>query len=150
MATVAQKTVYNLRNEVNHKLSKLPLKFFDAHTHGEILSRVINDIDNISSTLEQSITQIITSVITLVGIVVMMLVISPTMTLILVITLPLYFLSTKSIAKRSQRYFAAEQKTLGELNGHIEEMYTGHKIVKAFSREKESVDQFNQINDELF
>ncbi len=150
MATVAQKTVYNLRNEVNHKLSKLPLKFFDAHTHGEILSRVINDIDNISSTLEQSITQIITSVITLVGIVVMMLIISPTMTLILVVTLPLYFLSTKFIAKRSQRYFAAEQKTLGELNGHIEEMYTGHKIVKVFSREKESLDRFNQINDELF
>ena len=150
MAIVAQKTVYNLRNDVNHKLSKLPLKYFDSHTHGEILSRVTNDIDNISNTLQQSITQIITSVITLVGIIAMMLAISPTMTLILVITLPLYALVTKSIAQRSQKYFSEQQKTLGELNGHIEEMYTGHKIVKAFSREEKSIQHFEEINNQLY
>jgi len=150
MVTVAQKTVYNMRNDVNDKLSKLPLKFFDSHTHGEILSRITNDIDNISNTLQQSITQLITSLITLVGIVVMMLAISPTMTLILVITLPLYALVTKAIAKRSQKYFSMQQSTLGKLNGHIEEMYTGHRIVKAFSREEKSIKHFDKINEELY
>ncbi|QUH19216.1 ABC transporter ATP-binding protein [Alkaliphilus sp. B6464] len=150
MATVAQKTVYNMRNDVNDKLSRLPLKFFDSHTHGEILSRITNDVDNISNTLQQSITQLITSLITLVGIVVMMLTISPTMTLILVVTLPLYVLVTKSVAKRSQKYFLQQQKTLGELNGHIEEMYTGHKIVKAFSREEKSIEHFDKINETLY
>ncbi|HDR5039296.1 TPA: ABC transporter ATP-binding protein [Bacillus anthracis] len=150
MATVAQKTVYNMRNDVNDKLSRLPLKFFDSHTHGEILSRITNDVDNISNTLQQSITQLITSLITLVGIVVMMLTISPAMTLILVVTLPLYVLVTKSIAKRSQKYFLQQQKTLGELNGHIEEMYTGHKIVKAFSREEKSIEHFDKINETLY
>jgi len=150
MATVAQKTVYNMRNDVNDKLAKLPLKYFDSHTHGEILSRITNDVDNISNTLQQSITQLITSLITLVGIVVMMLAISPTMTLILIVTLPLYALVTKAIAKRSQKYFADQQSTLGELNGHIEEMYTGHKIVKAFSREEKSIEHFDKINDKLY
>ncbi len=150
MATVAQKTVYNMRNDVNDKLSRLPLKFFDSHTHGEILSRITNDVDNISNTLQQSITQLITSLITLVGIVVMMLTISPAMTLILIVTLPLYVLVTKSIAKRSQKYFLQQQKTLGELNGHIEEMYTGHKIVKAFSREEKSIEHFDKINETLY
>lgn len=150
MATVAQKTVYNMRNDVNDKLSRLPLKFFDSHTHGEILSRITNDVDNISNTLQQSITQLITSLITLVGIVVMMLTISPVMTLILIITLPLYALVTKSVAKRSQKHFLQQQKTLGELNGHIEEMYTGHKIVKAFSREEKSIEHFDKINETLY
>ena len=150
MATVAQKTVYNMRNEVNEKLSRLPLKFYDSHTHGEILSRITNDIDNISNTLQQSVTQLISSVITLVGIIVMMLTISPIMTLILIVTLPLYAIVTKSIASRSQKYFAAQQKSLGKLNGHIEEMYTGHRIVKAFSREKKSIQYFDEINNELY
>ncbi|ABR48334.1 ABC transporter related [Alkaliphilus metalliredigens QYMF] len=150
MAIVAQKTVYHMRNDVNHKLAKLPLTFFDSHTHGEILSRVTNDIDNISNTLQQSITQMITSVITLIGIIIMMLIISPIMTLILVVTLPLYAFITKAIATRSQEYFSAQQSTLGELNGHIEEMYTGHKIVKAFSREEQSIAHFSEINDQLY
>jgi len=150
MATVAQKTVYNMRNEVNEKLSRLPLKFYDSHTHGEILSRITNDIDNISNTLQQSVTQLISSVITLVGIIVMMLTISPIMTLILIVTLPLYAIVTKSIASRSQKYFAAQQKSLGKLNGHIKEMYTGHRIVKAFSREKKSIQYFDEINNELY
>jgi ATP-binding cassette subfamily B multidrug efflux pump len=114
------------------------------------LSRVTNDIDNISNTLQQSATQLITSLITLIGIVIMMLIISPVMTLILVITLPLYGLVTRVVAKHSQKYFARQQRTLGELNGHIEEIYTGHKIIKAFSREEKSIERFEGINENLY
>ena len=116
---------------MNEKLAKLPLKFFDSRTNGEILSRAVNDVDNISRTLQQSLTQLITSVVTLIGVVVMMLTISWVMTLITIVTLPLSFLAIKMIAGRSQLYFKGQQKTLGELNGHVEEMYTGHPIVKA-------------------
>ena len=150
MAGVAQKTVYNMRNEINEKLSRLPLKFFDSHTNGEILSRVTNDVDTISSTLQQSITQLITSVITLLGIVVMMLSISPTMTLICFVSIPLSIFITKFIAPRSQKYFAEQQRSLGELNGHIEEMYTGHKVIKAFGRESKATEEFNEINQKLY
>ncbi|MEW9094925.1 MAG: ABC transporter ATP-binding protein [Clostridiaceae bacterium] len=150
MAGVAQKTVLNMRKDVNEKLSRLPLKFFDSHTHGEILSRVTNDVDNISSTLQQSITQLITSVITIVGIIIMMFRISPIMTLITFITLPLSVIITKGVASRSQKFFKEQQKSLGELNGHVEEMYTGHKIVKAFGHESKSIQEFNKINEELY
>lgn len=150
MAGVAQKTVYNMRNEINEKLSRLPLKFFDTHTTGEILSRVTNDVDTISSTLQQSITQLITSVITLIGIVAMMLSISPTMTLICFVSIPLSIFITKFIAPRSQKYFAEQQRSLGELNGHIEEMYTGHKIIKAFGHENKAIGEFNEINQRLY
>jgi ATP-binding cassette subfamily B protein len=150
MAGVAQKTVYNIRKEVDEKLSRLPLKFFDARTHGEILSRVTNDFDNISTTLQQSLTQLITSIVTIIGVVVMMLSISPLLTVIVILTLPLYVAVTTNIAKHSQKHFAAQQKSLGELNGHVEEMYTGHKIVKAFGREEESIATFNRINDKLY
>ncbi|HZK83945.1 MAG TPA: ABC transporter ATP-binding protein [Desulfosporosinus sp.] len=150
MAGVAQKTVYNMRKEVDGKLSLLPLKFFDARTHGEILSRVTNDFDNISTTLQQSLTQLITSIVTIIGVVVMMLSISPLLTLIVILTLPLYVVVTMNIAKRSQKHFDAQQKSLGELNGHVEEMYTGHKIIKAYGREGESIEIFNSINDRLY
>jgi len=150
MAEVAQKTVYNLRKEVEDKLSRLPLKFFDSKTHGEILSRVTNDVDNISTTLQQSLTQLITAIVTIIGIVVMMLTISPLMTLVVILTLPLYIVVTAFVAKRSQKYFAAQQKEIGELNGHVEEMYTGHKIVKSFGHEKDSVQEFRNINDRLY
>ncbi|MBU3160587.1 ABC transporter ATP-binding protein/permease [Clostridium frigoris] len=150
MAEVAQKTVYNLRKEVEDKLSRLPLKFFDSKTHGEILSRVTNDVDNISTTLQQSLTQLITSIVTIIGIVVMMLTISPLMTLVVILTLPLYIVVTAFVAKRSQKYFATQQKEIGELNGHVEEMYTGHKIVKSFGHEKDSVQEFRNINDRLY
>jgi len=150
MAGVAQKTVYNMRNDVNNKLSKLPLKFFDSRTNGEILSRITNDIDNISTTLQQSITQLITSIVTLLGIVIMMLTISPLLTLAVIITLPLSGIITAMIAKKSQKYFKDQQKVLGELNGHVEEMYTGRKIVKAFGREKESIYKFEYVNDKLY
>ena len=150
MAGVAQKTVYNLRKEVENKLSRLPLKFFDSRTHGEILSRVTNDVDNISTTLQQSLTQLITSIVTIVGIIIMMLTISPLMTLVVILTLPLYIVVTAFVAKRSQKYFAAQQKEIGELNGHVEEMYTGHKIVKSFGHEKDSIQEFRNINDRLY
>ncbi|WP_291703891.1 ABC transporter ATP-binding protein [Clostridium sp.] len=150
MAGVAQKTVYNIRKDVEDKLSRLPLKFFDARTHGEILSRVTNDVDNIATTLQQSLTQLITSIVTIIGIIIMMLTISPLMTLVVILTLPLYILVTALVAKRSQKYFAAQQKEIGALNGHVEEMYTGHKIVKAFGHEHDSIEEFKNINDRLY
>ena len=150
MVDVAQNTVYQLRKDIDSKLSRLPLKYFDGRTHGEILSRVTNDIDLVSNTLQQSITQLITAIVTLIGIVVMMLTISPMLTLIAFVTLPLSFLVTKVIAKQSQKYFAKQQKYLGQLNGQVEEMYTGHKIVKAFNYEKQSIDKFNKVNDKLY
>jgi ATP-binding cassette, subfamily B, multidrug efflux pump len=150
MAGVAQKTVYNLRKDVDEKLARLPLKFYDMKTHGEILSRVTNDVDNIANTLQQSITQLITSIVTIIGVIIMMLTISPLLTLVVVLTLPLYVVVTTVIAKRSQKYFANQQKTLGELNGHVEEMYTGHKIVKSFGHEKESIATFDSINKKLY
>lgn len=150
MAGVAQKTVYDLRKQVNAKFNKLPLKYFDSKSNGEILSRVVNDVDNIANTLQQSLTQLITSVITLVGIIVMMLTISPLMTLIVFLTIPASLAATAVIAKRSQKYFVKQQAELGRLNGHVEEMYTGHKIVKAFGRENESIEKFNEMNDQLY
>ncbi|AEF93286.1 Xenobiotic-transporting ATPase [Desulfotomaculum nigrificans CO-1-SRB] len=150
MVRVAQKTVFDLRQEISRKLSRLPLKFFDTHTHGEILSRVTNDVDNISSTLQQSVTQFITAIVTLVGVAVMMLTISPLMTFVTVVTLPLYAVVTKAVASRSQKYFTHQQKALGQLNGHVEEMFTGHIIVKAFGREDKSIEKFNEINEELY
>ncbi|WP_336771559.1 ABC transporter ATP-binding protein [Paenibacillus sp. MMO-58] len=150
MAGVAQNTVYDLRKQVNAKFNRLPLKYFDSKSNGEILSRVVNDVDNIANTLQQSLTQLITSVITLVGIIIMMLTISPLMTLIVFLTIPLSLAATAVIAKRSQKYFVKQQSELGKLNGHVEEMYTGHKIVKAFGRERESMEKFEKMNEQLY
>lgn len=150
MASVAQKTVYDLRKSVFQKLEKLPLKYFDSHSHGDTLSRVTNDIDTIGSTLQQSITQFITSIITIVGIIGMMLFISPTLTLIALVSLPLSIFVIRPFLKRSQRHFAKQQRTLGELNGHIEEMYTGHQVVRAFGQEEKSLQTFHKVNEELY
>ncbi|MDA8194564.1 MAG: ABC transporter ATP-binding protein [Thermaerobacter sp.] len=150
MAGVAQRAVYNLRKQVNQKLTRLPISYFDRHPHGEIMSRFVNDFDNISSTLQQSLTQLIQSVITFVGVIVMMLTISPLMTVAVAATLPLSVLVTKTIATRAQAYFLSRQRSLGELNGHIEEMYTGHQIVKAFGREEQALTQFDDINERLY
>ena len=150
MVNISQKTVYNMRKAINDKLSRLPLSFFDSKTHGEILSRVVNDVDNVSGTLQQSITQLISAVVTLVGSIIMMLSINPLLTLVCLVTLPLSVMVTRFVASRSQKYFIAQQRTLGELNGHVEEMYTGHVIVKAFGREDKSVKEFNKINEELY
>ncbi|NLI89912.1 MAG: ABC transporter ATP-binding protein [Epulopiscium sp.] len=150
MSSVTQETVYDLRKSTNEKLSRLPLKYFDSRTHGEILSRVTNDIDTISRTLQQSVTQLISSLLTLIGVVIMMLIISPVMTLILVITLPLSIFITKNIAKKSQMFFADQQRALGNLNGHVEEMYTGHQVIKAFGYEDRSIEEFSNINADLY
>jgi ATP-binding cassette subfamily B protein len=150
MASVSQRTVYQMRRDVSAKLTRLPLSFFDTRTHGEILSRVTNDIDTVSNTLQQSLTQLITSAATIVGIVVMMLSISPTMTLVTLVTLPLSVLVTVNVARRSQRYFAGQQKALGELNGHVEEMYGGHRIIRAFGRERASAEKFRGHNEQLY
>ena len=150
MAGVAQRTIYKLRKEVDEKLSRLPLKYFDGRTHGEILSRAVNDVDNISSTLQQSVTQLITSAATLVGVLVMMISISWLLTIIVLITLPLSIFVVTGIAKRSQDYFRSQQSSLGNLNGHVEEMYSGHKIVKAFGHENKAISQFEDLNEKLY
>ena len=124
MAGVAQKVVLDMRTQIDSKLSRLPLKYFDSKTHGEILSRATNDVDNISTTLQQSLTQLITSVVTIIGVIIMMLTISPWLTLITIVTLPLSILVVKGVASRSQKHFMGQQKSLGDLNGHVEEMYT--------------------------
>lgn len=149
MAKIAQSTVYDMRKHVSAKLARLPLKYFDSRTHGEILSRVTNDVDTVSSTLQESLARAISAVITLIGVLAMMLIINPVMTLITLATLPLSMVITSQVATRSQRYFAGQQRTLGELNGHVEEMFTGHRIIKAFGREDASVSRFREINDEL-
>ncbi len=150
MAGVAQRTVYRMRREVDEKLSRLPLKYFDSRTHGEILSRAVNDMDNISSTLQQNLTQFIISLVTLVGVLVMMVTISWLLSLIILVTLPLSLLCTIGIAKRSQNYFRGQQRALGDLNGHVEEMFSGHKIVKAFGHEEQSLATFDDLNDKLY
>lgn len=150
MAGVAQNTSRDIRKEIDDKLTRLPLSYFDSHTHGDILSRVTNDMDNISNTLQQSITQLITSVVTMVGVVIMMLTISPMMTLITLVTLPVMILITKPILKKSQVFFKDQQDHLGNLNGHVEEMYTGHVVVKAFGREESSIEEFEKINEKLY
>ncbi|RDW18339.1 ABC transporter [Oceanobacillus arenosus] len=150
MSDVAQKTVYDLREDVNDKLQKLPLKYFDGHSNGETLSRVTNDIDTIGTTLQQSLTQFITSIVTIIGVIIMMLTISPILTIITVISLPVSIFVIQPILKRSQRHFADQQRTLGQLNGHIEEIYTGHQVVKAFGYEKKAGEQFDSVNEELY
>lgn len=150
MAKVAQKVVYTLRKEVKAKLGRLSLRFFDSRSNGDILSRVVNDIDNIANTLQQSLTQMITSVVTLVGIVVMMLVISPILTLITLLSLPLSFIVVALVAKQSQKHFKNQQRQLGELNGHVEEVFTGHAIIKAYGQEQKSIRTFKSMNEELY
>lgn len=149
MAGVAQETVFELRRDVDAKLTRLPLRYYDANPHGDTLSRITNDVDNIANTLTQSLTQAITSVVTVVGVVFMMFSISPTLAVVTMVTLPLSGVVTMGIAKRSQAHFRDQQRTLGQLNGHVEEMYTGHAIVKAFGQEERSVAKFDRLNEEL-
>ena len=150
MVTVSQATVFSMRNDVKEKLNKLPLKYYDTHTHGDILSRVINDTDNIAHTLQQSLTHLIMSAVSLAGILIMMILISPAMTIIALVTLPLSILATIITAKQSQKFYKGQQKQLGLLSGHVEEMYTGHIIVKLFGKEKASIDEFKKTNEELY
>jgi ATP-binding cassette, subfamily B, multidrug efflux pump len=150
MASVSQNTVYNMRKDIDEKLTNLPLKYFDTEAHGDILSRVSNDIDNISASLQYSVNQLISSLVTLLGVLIMMLSINLWMTLIIMLTLPLYLFFTKPIIKRSQKYFANRQRVLGKLNAHIEENITAHVVVKAFVKEDDNIKEFSKLNESLY
>ncbi|MFC4323714.1 ABC transporter ATP-binding protein [Litchfieldia salsa] len=149
MAGVSQRAVATLRKEVTEKFTRLPIKYFDKHSYGDLLSRAVNDIDNINNSFQQALTQIITSLITVVGIIVMMLVISPTLTVIIAITVPLSFLVIRIVFSKSQRFFKQQQDSLGDVNGHVEEMYSGHQVVKAFGYEGKSIERFDEMNNRL-
>ncbi len=149
MSGVTQKITYTLRRQISEKMDKLPLKYYDGQSHGDILSRVTNDVDTVNQTLGQSLTQIVTSITTLVGILIMMFSINWIMTLVALLVLPVSVLFISVIVRFSQRYFIQQQNSLGELNGHVEEMYSSHNIVKAFNGEQRSIDQFEEINKRL-
>ena len=150
MAGVSQRTVYRMRRDVDAKLSRLPLRYFDSHPRGDTLSRVTNDIDNIANSLQQTMTQLITAVCTIIGVLAIMFWISPLLAVISLLTVPLSIVVTIFVAKRSQVQFAAQWAQTGKLNGHVEEMHTGHAIVKAFGRQREAIDQFDEENEGLF
>ena len=150
MAGVAQRTVYGLRREVEEKLARLPLRYFDSHAHGDLLSRVTNDVDNIATTLQQGLSQLLTSALTVIGVLGMMLWISPLLALISVITIPLSFAVTIVIAGRSQKEFIAQWAETGALNGHVEQMHSGHALVQVFGRRVSAIRQFNDQNDRLY
>lgn len=149
-SSISQKVAYDLRSSLSKKMSRMPLSYFDKHSSGDTLSRVTNDIDTIAQSLNQSLSQVITSSVTVVGIFIMMLTISVKMTLIAVLVLPLSMLLIMFVMKHSQKYFSRQQKSLGDVNGHIEEMYGAHDVVKAFNGEEDSVKKFNEYNDALY
>ena len=150
MAGVAQRTVYGLRREVEAKLARLPLKYFDSHPHGDLLSRVTNDVDNIATTLQQGMSQLLTSFLTVVGVLAMMLWISPLLAVISILTIPLTLVVTVVIAGRSQKEFVAQWARTGALNGHVEQMHTGHALVQVFGRRQIAIAQFDQLNEGLY
>ena len=150
MAGVTQRTVYRLRDDVDHKLGRLPLRYFDGHPRGDLLSRVTNDIDNIGQSLQQSLTQLITSLLTIVGVLILMLTISPLLAVISLLAVPASLVVTVLVIGRSQKLFAAQWASTGVLNGHVEEMHTGHAIVKAFGRQRQAVATFDEENQRLY
>ena len=150
MSGVSARLTYQFRRDISEKLNRLPLSYFDRTSHGEVLSRVTNDVDTVSQTLNQSLTQIVTSAITVLGVLVMMLSISWQMTLVSLLVIPLSFVFTRQVVSRSQKYFVEQQETLGHTNGHVEEMYGGHLEVKAFNGEARSVATFDRFNDTLY
>ncbi|HEY9325543.1 MAG TPA: ABC transporter ATP-binding protein, partial [Candidatus Limnocylindria bacterium] len=150
MAGVAQRTVYGLRREVEAKLARLPLRYFDSHPHGDLLSRVTNDVDNIATTLQQGMSQLLTSVLTVVGVLAMMLWISPLLAGISILMIPLTLVVTVVIAGRSQKEFVAQWARTGALNGHVEQMHTGHALVQVFGRRQVAIAQFDQLNEGLY
>ncbi len=150
MTGVSQKVSYNLRKAISEKINRMPMKYFETRTHGEVLSRVTNDVDTLSMSLNQSMTQIITSATTLIGVLVMMLSISWLMTLVALVILPVSMALISVIVKHSQKYFRSQQEYLGHVNGQVEEVYGGHNIVRAFNGEKAVTDQFNRYNDTLY
>jgi len=150
MAGVAQNIIQRMRNDIAEKLQHLPLKFYDSRTHGEILSRVTNDIDTISVSFQQSLIQLVTAIFMLIGVTVMMMTISVWLSLLTFLVLPLGVGLTAFIAKKSQKFYAGQQRSLGELNGYVEEMYGGHKTVRAYNYEKSAITAFNETNEYLY
>lgn len=150
MSGVAQKITYQFRKDISQKINRLPLSYFDKRTYGEVLSRVTNDVDTVGQSLNQSLSQILTSVIMIIGIATMMLSISWLLTIVAIIILPLSMVLITKIMKHSQAQFAKQQSLLGEINGHVEEMYSGHAVMRIFNGEKKSVKKFNLINDKLY
>ena len=150
MTGVTQKICYRMRKEISRKINRMPMKYFESRTYGEVLSRITNDVDTLGQGLNQSITTIITSVATLVGVLIMMLSISPLMTLIAIVILPISMALISFVVKKSQKYFKDQQEYLGHINGQVEEVYGGHLVIKAFNREKDTIEEFNRTNEILY
>lgn len=150
MTGISQKMTYRLRKEISEKIDRMPMNYFDKRTHGEVLSRVTNDIDTLGQSLNQSATQMITSIATIIGVLVMMLSISPLMTIVAILILPISIGFISTIMKHSQKYFRGQQKYLGNVNGQVEEVYGGHNIVKAFNKEEDVIEEFEKTNAKLY
>jgi len=147
---IVQRTVYGMRADVEAKFSRMPLSYFDSKPRGELLSRVTNDIDNIAQSLQQTMSQLLTSLLTVIGVLAMMVYVSPVLALVALVTVPASMFITMTIAKRSQPQFVRQWATTGKLNGHVEEAYTGHELVKVFGRTDETVAEFRKLNEELY
>ena len=150
MSGITQKLSFRMRKEISEKISRMPMSYFESKTVGEVLSRITNDVDTLGQSLNQSVTQLITSVTTVIGIIIIMLTISPLITLIAVLVIPLSAIFMGIVIKISQKYFKAQQKYLGKINGQVEEIYSGHRVVKAFGREESVIEEFDKTNDILF
>ena len=150
MTKISTSISYRMRQDISEKINRMPLSYFDRVSHGDVLSRITNDVDTVTQTLNQSMTQIVTAVTQFIGVLVMMLIISPLMTLVALCILPLSLIIVGNVVRRSQPYFKKQQAFLGEVNGHVEEMYGGHLVVTAFNGEEESINTFNEINERLY
>ncbi len=150
MTGITQKICYRMRKEITEKINRMPMKYFESRTYGEVLSRITNDVDTLGMGLNQSVTQIITSTATIIGVLVMMLSISPLMTLIALVVLPVSGICVSLVVKKSQKHFITQQEYLGHINGQVEESYGGHLVIKAYNKEEEMISQFNQTNDVLY
>ena len=150
MTGVTQKLCYRLRKEISEKINRMPMKYFESRTYGEVLSRITNDVDTLGQGLNQSITTIITSVATLIGVLVMMLSISSLMTLIALVILPISMALISFVVKKSQKFFKDQQEYLGHVNGQVEEVYGGHLVIKAFNRESQTIEEFERMNNVLY
>lgn len=150
MTNITQKICYRMRRDISKKINRMPMKYFESRTYGEVLSRITNDVDTLGMGLNQSVTQVITSVTTIIGVLVMMLSISPLMTVIAVLIVPISLMLVGFIIKKSQKYFKTQQEYLGHINGQVEETYGGHLVIKAYGKEKETLKQFNETNDILY
>ena len=150
MTGVSQKVSYNMRKDISEKINRMPLKYFDTKTHGEVLSRVTNDVDTVSQTLNQSLSQMLTAITTLIGVLIMMISISGVMTVAALLILPLSMGLIFGVVKKSQKYFKDQQKFLGNVNGQVEEVYSGHNIMKAFNGEERAIKEFDELNNQLY